>query len=237
MNEFRIRPSLLGWNRTIRVLQRAFSNEFLDALPARSKEFDRPHISLEAIVEPKAPRHESCKEIPMHHQTKAGLGRLKAKDVMSKRVLSLTPNTSLRRALDVLTRGMITGAPVVNEVGRPIGVFSYSSAARSSRCEGDTYYSSSEYEDIGDIAEASPAAMLDLNTVGGLMNPLVIVASPQDSLAQIARIMMRRRVHRVVITDKGRIVGVVSSMDIVRAFAGAGARRKPRSARVRLSHS
>lgn len=68
-----------------------------------------------------------------------------------------------------------------------------------------------------------------------LMSPLVIMASPDDSLRRVARIMARRRIHRVILTNRGRIAGVVSSMDIVRAFARAEVEkgRRPGNSRKR----
>lgn len=171
----------------------------------------------------------------------ANLSRLKAKDVMSTNVVSLTPGSSLREALDVLTRERIAGAPVVNEAGRPVGVFSISDIGGGGvrRCGRDLFYSSADYEDIGEIADqVCPTALLNLNTVKDFMSPLVIVASPRDSLGHVARVMVRRHVHRVIITDEGKIVGVVSSMDVVRVFAAKSRKpRRPLRARRSMRHS
>jgi CBS domain-containing protein len=50
-----------------------------------------------------------------------------------------------------------------------------------------------------------------------------VVAAVDTAAAEVARQMVRRRVHHVVVTDAQGIAGVVSSLDFVRAFAEAGA--------------
>ena len=47
---------------------------------------------------------------------------MKAKDIMSTKLLYVTPSTSLRKAIDILIRNDISGLPVVDQMKRLVGI-------------------------------------------------------------------------------------------------------------------
>lgn len=58
-------------------------------------------------------------------------------------------------------------------------------------------------------------------TAGALMTQGPIVAEPSASLGSIARLMREHRIHRVFLVESGRLCGVVSTTDLIRAVAEA----------------
>jgi CBS domain-containing protein len=58
------------------------------------------------------------------------------------------------------------------------------------------------------------------HTVGEAMTPRVFAVAPNASLAKAAAEMLRAGVHRLLVTDKGKLMGIVTTTDIVRAVAG-----------------
>jgi len=48
-----------------------------------------------------------------------------------------------------------------------------------------------------------------------------VAVATDDDLADVARTMVERRIHHVVVTEAGAVVGVLSSLDFVREFAAA----------------
>jgi len=63
---------------------------------------------------------------------------------------------------------------------------------------------------------ATHGAELSALLVSNLMTREVVTCSPDDSIAEIARIMTRHRVRHIPVQEKGELVGVVSVGDVVK---------------------
>ena len=59
-------------------------------------------------------------------------------------------------------------------------------------------------------------------TVGGVMSSAVIVIDPDRSIAEAARIMIDHKIGALPVVEEGRLVGIITESDFVRAMAGAG---------------
>lgn len=158
------------------------------------------------------------------------LNKLKAKSVMSKKLVTLNPGMSLREALEVLSEEKISGAPVTDDEGRPVGVISITDIAgyevgkiRNKEPRRALYYSIADFETTEEIAnledEELPEEILDSATVAMAMTPMTITVGPDSSLSQVAKVMSKERVHRVLVTEAFKVIGLVSSMDILKAIA------------------
>lgn len=116
--------------------------------------------------------------------------------LMSREVICVS--ASLRRAEAFalfLDRG-ITGAPVVDEAGRPLGMLARSDLLRAA------------------IERPQPS------TVADIMLPLAYTLAENDALSRGAALMAAEGVHHLpVIGDYGRVVGLVSTLDITRWLA------------------
>jgi CBS domain-containing protein len=60
---------------------------------------------------------------------------------------------------------------------------------------------------------------MERQCVRDIMRSNVVIAAPGDSLRDVAQLMLRHSVHRVPIVKEGRLVGLISSMDLVRLVA------------------
>ncbi|RPH84783.1 MAG: CBS domain-containing protein [Candidatus Rokuibacteriota bacterium] len=58
-------------------------------------------------------------------------------------------------------------------------------------------------------------------TVGGVMSKGVLVVDPDRPVADAARIMMEHKIGALPVVDGGRLIGIVTETDFVRAMAGA----------------
>ena len=58
-------------------------------------------------------------------------------------------------------------------------------------------------------------------TVGGVMSATVIVVDPDRPVAEAARIMMDHKIGALPVVEEGRLVGIVTESDFVRAMAGS----------------
>ena len=114
------------------------------------------------------------------------------------------------------TRG-ISGAPVVDDSGRILGVVSQSDLVRQtdqSTTVGESgrfFTDVNEYRDLANL----PRDLSDA-PVESLMSKEVYTVPRDASAAMGASIMRERRVHRLLVIDQGLLVGVVTSLDLLR---------------------
>jgi hypothetical protein len=118
-------------------------------------------------------------------------------EVMNGEVLCFEPDAPARTALELMLTLGVTTAPVIDERGHPIGVTS-----------------------MRELALAKPHALLAEHLRGP-----ALVARPDTSLTEGARLLDEADVHHLVVVDEdGRLVGFVSSLDLLRGLTGAPAR-------------
>jgi len=68
-----------------------------------------------------------------------------------------------------------------------------------------------------DIRSAAPASSLGQVKVGEIMTRDVIVGSPHDDLITVASTMTEKRIRHLPVVDKGRLIGIVTLGDVVKA--------------------
>ncbi|MBI4387028.1 MAG: CBS domain-containing protein [Elusimicrobia bacterium] len=139
-----------------------------------------------------------------------------AKDIMHTDVIAIPASTDVWDLARQLTTLKITGAPVTDERGFLIGVVSQTDIVRHLKelvqvppLESD-FYAQAEVEDLGRAARPL--------TARDLMSPRVIQAQEETPVQELANIMTRHRVHRIIITRGHRIMGIVTTMDILKVL-------------------
>jgi len=151
-----------------------------------------------------------------------------AEDLMSRDLLLIPHRMSLRSAAHLLAQAHVSGAPVVDDAGRCVGVLSATDLVR--------------WIDRGGRAlkrngRASTCVCSDWEVVGiqeipedevwRHMTADVVTAAPTERIGELARRMIDAHIHRVVVVDAhGRPVGVVASTDVLAAVANSEARRE-----------
>jgi len=139
-------------------------------------------------------------------------------DVMNPNVVCVRPEMTVRQVEQLLGERRVTGAPVVDEAGQPIGVVSQHDlivhqADRTTAGESGRFYT--DVDDYRDIARVP----IDRSTtpVSELMTRDIVGIERDASLAEAARLMRGRRIHRLLVTNRGVLVGIVSSLDLLEA--------------------
>lgn len=150
------------------------------------------------------------------------LKKAQAADIMSRAVVTLDPGTRLRQAIETLSEEGISGAPVVDD-GHPVGVLSMSDVLRRTAGKKParrmTYYSLAESDEPAPFEQDEEVGdLLDTCTGSETMTPTVIAVPADATIVEVAQVMSRRRIHRVLVTDDGKLVGMLSALDIVRAL-------------------
>ncbi|HET7704240.1 MAG TPA: CBS domain-containing protein [Candidatus Limnocylindrales bacterium] len=143
---------------------------------------------------------------------------LTVRDVMTRSVSTVKPDTPLRDVAHVLTRQGISGAPVVGADGAVLGVVSEADLlvkeqgidAIPHRPLAALFGESRQTREL--LAKASAITAAEAMTA-----PAITVASNRP-IHEAAAIMTARRVNRLPVVDDGRLVGIVSRADLVRAY-------------------
>jgi len=135
---------------------------------------------------------------------RGALERTTVSRIMARHVVCVQADMPLQEVAAVLVRRRIGGVPVVDDEFRPLGMISKTDLVRRSCKDAE--------EDI----ELSTAAAAPAGCVAEVMTPSVAALSERASVLEAAAIMADRGIHRMPIVGRdGRIVGVVSSLDIL----------------------
>ena len=180
---------------------------------------------------------------------------LRLANIMTKNVVTATPEMTLRQAAELFAANHISGAPVVSGA-KVVGVVSAADilAFAASQRAGDSdqaaeptagswtgptadeevasevlpsasYFTqlwSDASDAVSDRLENPDGAELDLldeHTVDEIMSRPLVMLAPTDDVLRAATIMEEKSIHRVIVVDHGELVGIVSTLDIVRAVA------------------
>jgi len=134
-----------------------------------------------------------------------------ARDVMRPVAFALREDEDAWDAARRLFERGQTGAPVLDAAGRLVGVLSQSDAAAYLR------ESSLRAQDFYAEPDRDPAPSRPPVSVSRLMSR-VLVQVPEDmTLAEVERRMLRRRAQRVLVVREGKVLGVITTSDVLRA--------------------
>ena len=137
-----------------------------------------------------------------------------ARDLMTTNVAYVTVGTSLKRAIQIMIDRDVSGLPVVDDAGGVCGMLT----------EGDllTRHEFNGGHEIGhlqpDVAFFESYIKQHGRAVGDCMTANVVAASPQATLAEIVALMRRHNIKRIPILTNGRLSGIVSRRDVLKAI-------------------
>lgn len=153
--------------------------------------------------------------------------KVTAAQLMSRKILAVSPDWSVERLMGFLTDHRISGAPVIGDDGKPIGVVSHTDIARNGaltsprgRPEDHALYRSPE-----DAASAEELARARLAAgsaakVRDIMTPMIFAVDVGDTVQEVAEMMITGRIHRVFVSEAGKLTGVITSMDLLPIIRG-----------------
>ena len=147
---------------------------------------------------------------------------LKARDIMTTEVVTVTPQTGVRELAALLLERHISGAPVVDEAGKVLGVVT----------ESDLVFLNKKVHLPTAVAILdafvfleSPGKMeqelkkLAGSKVGDICSQQLISVTPDTELEDLATLMSEQKVHTLPVMEGGTLVGVIGKADIIRTIA------------------
>ena len=150
-----------------------------------------------------------------------------ARDIMQPDVVTVTPDMPLVQLGDLLISKRIGGVPVV-EAGALVGVVSRSDFVRClslERALAGLTADALDDEEFAPGGKSSPllsqqlAKQFEGRSVRDVMVREPVAVRPDVPVSEVARVLLTRHLHRVLVTDGGTVQGIISALDVVRLIA------------------
>ncbi len=145
-----------------------------------------------------------------------------AASIMTRNVVTAGPNDSVAHVARILSEHGISAVPVCNDQGLIVGMLSEGDLMRpfgNAHSEKRAWW-------LNLLAEGTDLApsfldylRMDRRRARDLMTTPVITATAKTTVPELADLLARHDIKRVPITQDGRLLGIVSRADIVRAMA------------------
>jgi CBS-domain-containing membrane protein len=146
---------------------------------------------------------------------------LTAGEIMTKQVVTVKKETTIRELAELFTIHRIGSIPVVDDNGTLIGVVSESDLVEQDKnfhiptvisLFDWVIYLESEKKFEKELKK------MTAQTVGDIYNEEVETVAPGTPISDIADLMSNRKMNSLPVVDGGRIVGVVSRIDLIRTM-------------------
>ncbi|WP_369602851.1 CBS domain-containing protein [Hahella sp. SMD15-11] len=151
--------------------------------------------------------------------------RLKARDIMTPHIKSVPQHWTLQRFAAFLSENGISGSPVVDDSGEVIGIATLTDIA-------DFHWNTVERSPETDMTEEERQEARRLKQfifeemqrvpveVSDIMCPILFSVDENDSVRQVARLMMEEHLHRVFVRRDGKLTGIITTFDMLKVVSG-----------------
>jgi predicted transcriptional regulator len=149
-----------------------------------------------------------------------------AEDLMTANPVSLRDTLGVREAIGVFIDRGISGAPVIDETGRPIGVLTQTDVLVHDR-ETVQHIAPPEYDSGAPLRSSAweefQREEADHTLVRDLMTPAVFAVGRHTPIRRVIEELCALNVHRLFVIDgNGILVGVISALDVLRHLENGG---------------
>lgn len=144
-----------------------------------------------------------------------------AKDIMTRDVITISPETEIAQAAKLLLTNRINGVPVVNEAGELVGILCQSDLIIQQKnipipslftlLDGFIPLTSSKKIDK-EVEKIAAAKAEDAMTA----NPVTV--NPDTGIEEVAALMVEKSYHTLPVVDAGKLVGIVGKEDVLRTL-------------------
>ena len=152
---------------------------------------------------------------------------MKAHDVMTWGAITVEPDESVTRAVQLMLQNKISGLPVVDDKGEFVGIVTEGDFLR--RGELGTQRQRPRWLEflLGPGRLAAEYVLAAGQKVAQVMTPEVKTIAPETPLEEIVRLMEHHRVKRLPVVQDGKLVGIVSRADLLHALGSVARDLEP----------
>jgi CBS domain-containing protein len=145
---------------------------------------------------------------------------LKAKDIMTKELIAVSPETDIVEAARLLLEKGINGVPVV-ERGRLVGILCQSDLIALQKVFQipSVFTLLDGFVPLGSITKVEKTIQrMAATKVSEAMTPNPVTARPETTVEELATLMVDKKYHTIPIVDQDKLLGVVGKEDILRTL-------------------
>jgi len=146
---------------------------------------------------------------------------IKAKDIMTRDILSVTPDTEIVNAAKILLKNRINGLPVIDDSGKLVGILCQSDLVAQQKSipipsvftllEGFVPLTSTKRID----KEVEKIAALKVKQA---MTPKPVTVRPETNIEEIAKLMVDQKYHTLPVMEGNKVVGIVGKEDVLKTL-------------------
>lgn len=146
---------------------------------------------------------------------------LKAKDIMTRKVHSVTPDTDVEELSRLFVETRVSSVPVIEEDGRLFGIVTETDLVEQDKplhiptvvsIFDWVFYLESEKDFREEVQK------ITARKVRKICSRELVTCTPDTPVNEIAALMVENRVHLIPVIDNDRVVGVVARLDIIRSM-------------------
>jgi len=147
---------------------------------------------------------------------------LKAKDIMTRDVITVSPGATLEELGRLFIEKEISGAPVVDAAGKLFGVVTENDLiSKNSRLHIPTVVRLFDaFIALGTSKLETEIRKMTASTVGEVCVKKVVTINEETPIDEIATIMNEKKIHLLPVLKEGRVVGIIGKKDLIRGIAG-----------------
>ena len=148
-------------------------------------------------------------------------------DIMDRDPVTVSPESTVEEVVRVLKANDLTGVPVVNDGGRCVGIITEEDLVLTDE-EGDLHIPH-YIELMGGVVFLEPLRRFEERlrkavaaSAQDMMTEDPVTVAPTASVREAARLISDRGHNRIPVVEHGRLVGLVTRVDVLQALAGEG---------------
>ena len=145
---------------------------------------------------------------------------MRAHQIMTRSVISVTPDTTIVEAANIMLQRHVSGLPVVDETGKLVGVVSEGDFIRRSEIGTQRKRGRWLRFILGPGQSASDFVQEHGRRVSEVMTPSPLTITEDTALPEIVDLMEKNNVKRLPVVRADKIVGIVSRANLLQAVAG-----------------
>jgi CBS domain-containing protein len=149
---------------------------------------------------------------------------LKARDIMTKEVITVSPDMEITKAAKILLERRINGLPVVDAFGRLVGILCQSDLVVQQK----RFPIPSVFTLLESFIPLTSMKRIDKEvekiaalTVKQAMTTDPVTVGPNTDIEEVARLMVDKKYHTLPVVDGDKVVGIVGKEDVLKTLLSA----------------
>lgn len=137
------------------------------------------------------------------------------KDIMSTDLVTVQENASIRDTIKIFSSNDVYGLPVINQDEEVVGVVSASDVLANESSH--TFYSM-PYKENFELELIKDSAFFD-KPISTIMTEDLYTIEPDATVARMAALMFEKKIHRVLVIEYNKLVGIATTFDLLKLLA------------------